>query len=67
VALAPVLALPGMKILAGDLGPVLPGIIAAAEPAPVSSAWHGHRDFRDTGPPALHSRAPLSPRAPPLA
>lgn len=67
VALAPVLAMQGAKILAGDLGPAIPRIIAAAEPAPVSSSWHGHRDFHDTGPPPLHSRAPLSPRAPPLA
>jgi hypothetical protein len=68
VALAPVLATSLVKIPADALAPVLPASPAANEAAPVLTAWLGLRVTRDTGPPAaLHPRAPLSPRAPPLA
>lgn len=67
VALSPVLAMPGVKIVASDLIVALPAVPATLDPAPLPVSWHGHRIFRDAGPPSLHSRAPLSLRAPPLA
>jgi len=67
VALAPVLAMPAVKILASDFALALPVAPATDDPAPLSASWHGHRVFRDAGPPPLHLRAPVSPRAPPLA
>jgi hypothetical protein len=67
VALAPVLATAPVKVLVGPMTAVLPTSSAAAEAIPVLASWRGHRISRDTGPPALHTRAPLSERAPPLA
>jgi len=67
VALAPVLATSLVEIPADALAPALPASPEAEEAAPVLAAWCGFRVTHDTGPPSLHSRAPLSPRAPPLA
>jgi len=67
VALAPVLAAPGVEIPAGALALALPVPPAADEAAPLLASWLGYRVTRDAGPPALHPRAPLSARAPPLA
>jgi len=68
VALAPVLASTGVKIFASAPALALPLGLAADElAAPLHASWRGHRIFRDSGPPPLHPRAPLSPRAPPLA
>jgi hypothetical protein len=67
VALAPVLATSLVEIPADALAPALPASPEAEEAAPVLASWCGFRVTHDTGPPALHARAPLSPRAPPLA
>ena len=67
VALAPVLAVALVKIPVEALAPALPAAPAAQVAAPVLASWLGHRFTRDAGPPPLHSRAPLSSRAPPLA
>ena len=69
VALAPVVAVSPVEIPAQALAPA-PALAAAPEAeavAPVPASWVGYRVTRDAGPPALHARAPLSPRAPPLA
>jgi len=67
VALAPVLATSLVEIPADALAPALPASPEAEVAAPVLAVWCGFRVTRDTGPPPLHPRAPLSPRAPPLA
>jgi hypothetical protein len=68
VALAPVVASTGVKIFASAPALALPVVPAAdVVAAPLHASWRGHRIFRDSGPPPLHPRAPLSPRAPPLA
>jgi hypothetical protein len=67
VALAPVLATPGVKILATALTLSLPLPPAVEDAAPAPPSWCGYRVTRDAGPPALLTRAPRSTRAPPLA
>lgn len=67
VALAPVVGTATVAIFASAISIALPVSSASEDAAPVPVAWHGHQVFRDTGPPTLHSRAPHSPRAPPLA
>jgi hypothetical protein len=67
IALAPVLATAVVKVPVGPMTAVLPDSPEAAEAVPVLASWSGHRVSRDAGPPALHARAPLSERAPPLA
>ena len=67
IALAPVVAASGVEIPANVLALALPVSPAADEPAPVLASWCGYRVTCDAGPPPLHSRAPLLPRAPPLA
>jgi hypothetical protein len=67
VALAPALSAPGVKLAVDTTAPVLSAPVSTGAPAPVLASWHGFRVTRDAGPPALHARAPLSSRAPPLA
>jgi hypothetical protein len=67
VALAPVLATHGLKIVTGDLAVAVQVAPATDAPASALADWHGHRVSCDAGPPSLHARAPLSSRAPPLA
>jgi len=67
VALAPVVATSLVDVPAGAMAPALSASPAAEETAPPPATWLGYRIIRDTGPPPLHPRAPLSPRAPPLA
>ena len=67
VALAPVLSAPGVKLPVDVMAPALPAPISTEAAALVLASWHGYRVTRDAGPPSLHSRAPLSSRAPPLA
>jgi hypothetical protein len=67
VALAPVVATSLVAVPDDALAPVLAASPAAEEVAPASAPWVGYRVTRDTGPPAPHTRAPLPPRAPPLA
>jgi hypothetical protein len=67
VALAPVVATALVAAPDDALSPVLAASPEAEEVAPSSVPWLGSRVTRDTGPPARHAPAPLSPRAPPLA
>ena len=67
VALAPVLASTGVKIPIAALAAVVAAPVVTETSAPVLASWVGYRVTRDAGPPALHLRAPLSLRAPPLA
>jgi hypothetical protein len=67
VALAPVVATSLVDVPAGAMAPALSASPAAEETAAPPATWLGYRTIRDTGPPPLHPRAPLSPRAPPLA
>jgi len=67
VALAPVLSIPGVKLPADVMASALPAPLSTEAPAPALASWHGYRVTCDAGPPALHSRGPLSSRAPPLA
>ena len=67
LALAPVLATPGVEIPASAITLALPASPESDDAAPVLVSWHGYRVTRDAGPPAPHSPAPQSPRAPPLA
>jgi len=67
VALAPVVAVALVKIPVESLAPTLPEAPVALAAAPVPVSWCGYRVTRDTGPPPLHTRAPLASRAPPLA
>ena len=65
--LAPVLSAPGVKLTVDATAPTLPAPISLEAAAPAPASWHGYHVTCDAGPPALHSRAPLSARAPPLA
>lgn len=67
MALAPVLVASGVEIPASATTLALPASPESGDAAPVLVSWHGYRVTRDAGPPSLHSRAPQSPRAPPLA
>ena len=67
VALAPVLAISGAKLVAGEIATAAPAAPAADQQAPLLNQWLGARDAREAGPPPLHAGAPLPARAPPLA
>ena len=67
VALAPVLSAAGVKLPVVVMSPALPAPLSTEAKAPALASWHGYRVTCDAGPPALHARAPLSARAPPLA
>src|SRR5574341_1022529 len=66
MAVAPVLATPGVEIPASPIAFALPASPEAEDAAPVLASWFGYRVTRDAGPPPPLSRAPQSPRAPPL-
>lgn len=67
VALAPVLSASVVEFTVDAAAPALSVALSIEAAAPVLASWHGYRVTCDAGPPALHTRAPLSARAPPLA